>query len=155
MKALPLLFSFRDKIEGNGFIVGVAIDGRALCYEADGLTWLSGVQPGAIAASGADQNAALQEFKRAYLGVLFDMASEAKNFKEFEQAVHEFFAADCESTAQEWNAALLEVRKNHTNIPGMKSINAEAHPPQVLVMQIESQRANPSRNELDCYANAA
>lgn len=42
MTRYPLLFGFRDLIAGNGFVAGVAINGRALLVDEDDGFWIFG-----------------------------------------------------------------------------------------------------------------
>ena len=47
MTKYPLLFTFRDKIEGRDFVAEVVAHGRVLAVEEQEGWWLYGVQPGA------------------------------------------------------------------------------------------------------------
>jgi len=43
MDRYPILFRCRELVEGNGFIAGVGINGRALLFEEDGDMWVEGI----------------------------------------------------------------------------------------------------------------
>src|SRR6266581_535977 len=79
--AIPILFTYRDCLFGNGFVVEVnAVNGRALCiHERDGF-WMYGVNPGGMAATGEDAVAAHAEFRQTFSKILKDLAHEASSF---------------------------------------------------------------------------
>jgi hypothetical protein len=112
MKRYPLLFTFYDKVEGEGFLATVTTQGRALAvHEADDTWSLYGVEPGAIAACGKTILEAHADFRRTLTGVLYDFAAEARaDFEVFRRLAERFFyEADGKSVA-EWKAAVDEVR---------------------------------------------
>jgi hypothetical protein len=110
MTHYPLLFTFRDKVSGEGFLAGVTVHGRGLAVEeADGW-WMYGVEPGDLAAGGATFTEAQREFRKTFTTILFDIAEDAKDFKTFKAEVSRFFKGVNHPTAQEWQAAVLEVR---------------------------------------------
>lgn len=77
MTHYPLLFGFRDTVQGNGYVARVAVDGRALMLvePPPEKVWIEGVTPGGFAASGHSQAAALESFRQSYLAVLFGSPS--------------------------------------------------------------------------------
>lgn len=89
MKNHPFVFAFRDNIIGNGYVANVSLDGRALMEVNDSVpgipdVWLYGVQPGGVASGGdIGDTAAFAAFKKSYLGVLYDIAADARTFDEF------------------------------------------------------------------------
>ena len=106
MYSLPVLFSFRDLIEGKDFTAGVVVNGRALLVEeGDGDVWLYGVHPGAMAGGGKGRDAAVQEFRNGFRSVLIDLAGEADSFEAFRQEVVQFFEATDAETEAEWDTA--------------------------------------------------
>jgi hypothetical protein len=111
---LPLLFSYRDALFGNNFVVEVvAENGRALCVqEADGRWWMYGLNPGGMAAFGDDPDAAHREFRKTFSQVLKDLSAEAQSFEEYQQLVTTFFEDTNEGYAEEWAAAVRAVRNN-------------------------------------------
>lgn len=110
MKHYPLLFTFRDKVSGNGFLANVAVHGRGLAsHEKEGW-WIYGVQPGDLAAAGSAFAEAYCEFRKAFTTILFDIAEDAEDFESFRAEVHKFFKGINHPTEKEWQAAVLEVR---------------------------------------------
>ncbi len=88
----PLLFGYRDLIAGNGYIAGVATDGRFLLDEDEDEYCVYGVNPGGIAGTGTDRHEALQDFRLGYRSVLHDIAENAANFSDFRAEVKRFFS---------------------------------------------------------------
>ncbi len=110
MNRYPLLFTFRDKVSGNGFLANVAVHGRGLAAEEGDGWWMYGVQPGDLAAGGTTFMEAQCEFRKTFTTILFDIAEEAKDFKTFRAEVSRFFKGINHPTEEEWQAAVLEVR---------------------------------------------
>jgi hypothetical protein len=124
---LPLMFSFRHTLFGNGFAVEVRVkNGRALCvHEEDGV-WLYGVNPGGMSAFGHDSDQARAAFRKTFSRVLIDLATEAKDFEQFKASVGAFFDETNEGYEPEWYAAVQHVRDQHISAAGLPSISAEA-----------------------------
>jgi hypothetical protein len=113
MTRYPLLFGFKDLIAGNDFVAGVSVNGRALLVdEGDGF-WMYGVNPGGLAAGGADRGEAQTEFRQGYRSVLFDIAARAPDFDSFRQQVVQFFEETNSPTDLEWEEVVGEVRKGN------------------------------------------
>lgn len=111
MEAFPLVFTFRDIVAGDGFFAGVLAKGRAvITAEADGYCWMSGVNPGGVAAGGCQAEEALRSFKDRYLSVLFDIAGEAETFDAFAREVRWFFDTVDSEGESEWLATRDKVR---------------------------------------------
>ena len=107
MANYPLLFGFRDVVQGNGFIARVAVEGRALLQvddEPPEEVWIEGVKPGGFAASGHGPAQALEAFRQSYLSILFDIASDAADFEVFRHGVEEFFHDTNEPASRDWEA---------------------------------------------------
>ena len=111
MERYPILFSRRELIEGNGFVAGVSISGRALLFDEDGDYWVEGVNPGGFAAKGSSPSEALVAFAEELRLVLFDIAIEAVSFEDFKVAVEAFFNETNQTALREWEGALAEVRQ--------------------------------------------
>ncbi len=111
MTHYPLLFTFRDKVSGNGFLADVLAHGQALALkeEPEGW-WIESVTPGDFAAGGATFPEAHIEFRKAFTAVLFDIAEDAVNFEAFKTEVEEFFAGTNQPAQDEWKAAVTLVR---------------------------------------------
>ncbi len=111
MTNYPLLFGMRNLLAGNGFVAGVAVDGRALLVdEGDGF-WIYGVNPGGIAAGGRNEADAIAAFRSIYQSVLFDIASETETFEAFKTQVEEFVHSTNEPMAEDWKKAARSTRK--------------------------------------------
>ena len=127
MKRYPLIFGLRDLIEGEGFVAGVVVEGRALVHEEDdGSLWIEGVNPGGFSAVGESPAAALEDFRRSYRAVLFDIASDAASFEEFQQGVQEFFDGAAEIPAREWLEAVEDVRAGRVDADWLGKQSADS-----------------------------
>lgn len=125
--AIPLLFTYRDCLFGNGFVVEVrAENGRALCvHESDGF-WMYGVNPGAMAAYGADVTQAHYEFRAMFSSILKDLASEANSLEEFQALVGQFFNDTNPGYEREWSLAVQAVRRNEVDAEWLPRVSAES-----------------------------
>jgi hypothetical protein len=151
----PLVFSFRDAIVGNGFVAGVSATGRVLLTnEGDGDIWMFGVQPGAIAGGGRERSEAFREFKKSYLSVYFDIASESTSYEEFERSVTQFFSDVNEPNFEAWTAAVKAVRSGELSLEDLKSTNADACLPGIAIKRIDT-RASADDNVFDEIRKAA
>jgi hypothetical protein len=110
MKHYPILFTFIDKISGNGFLAKVAVHGRALAAEEEDGWWMYGVEPGDLAAGGTTFIEAQSEFRKTFRTILFDIAEEANDLKSFRAEIGRFFRGMNRPVEEEWRAAVLEVR---------------------------------------------
>src|SRR5262249_33114798 len=102
MSQYPLLFTFRQKVSGNGFLADVTAHGRALAEQDGDEWWLYGVQPGGIAGGGKTILEAHTEFRKTFTAVLFELAEEADSFWAFNDAVQRFFNEEDRQSATEW-----------------------------------------------------
>lgn len=125
MTHYPLLVTFLDKIEGDGYLVDIRVHGRLLAVEDDDAWWMYGVNPGGLAASGKSRAEAYSEFRKTLMKVLFDLASDATDFYAFRKAATQFFDETNEPTLKEWEAAREQVRAGKITIEGMPRETAE------------------------------
>ena len=149
MDRLPLLFTFKEKVYGDGFLADTAAHGRVLevrDLEAEGKVWMYGVQPGGIAASGEDDSEAREEFKKTYRAVLFDIASEETTFKGFKREVETFFNEVCRPVEKDWLDAVKEVRKKNYEEEGLHKKRAEKTAMKVTVTEVY---LTPENNTVD------
>ncbi len=107
---LPLIFGFNDLVMGRGFVAEVNTDGRGALALEGGEWWMSGVNPGGVAASGATEAEALANFRNAYRLVLKDSAMLANSFEDFSRDVQGIFASTTLGMIDGWKAAALAVR---------------------------------------------
>ena len=147
MSAFPFFFTFVDKVEGNGFVADIRMMGTLLGMKEDDSTWMYGVQPGGIAATGQNEDEAFSIFRRTYTSVLFDMAEDAVDFTTFKQRVEVFFNETCQETKQEWDEAVEAVRRGDIGAEGLEKKNADDHQPYVQVRSVKKPTAG--RNMLD------
>ena len=101
----PLMFGFNDLVMGRGFVAEVTTDGRATMAQEEGEWWMSGVNPGGVAASGATAAEALANFRNTYHLVLIDSAMLANSFEEFSRDVQGIFASTTADLVDEWRTA--------------------------------------------------
>ena len=126
MTQYPLLFTFLDKVEGKAFLAGVAVHGRLLAEEADGVWWMYGINPGGLAASGKTRAEAYTDFRSSLMKVLFDIAADEPDFYAFRKRAKEFFEEDDRESIEEWMTARERVRKGEINLEGLKRETAES-----------------------------
>lgn len=107
---LPLVFGYRDLIEGDGFVAVVEVCGRAILVENEGDVWMYGVNPGAVAGGGETRREALSDFRTGYQSVLFDLAECAANFGEFQHQVEAFFHQTNRPNEADWHSAVGDIR---------------------------------------------
>lgn len=145
MTHYPLLFGFKDLIAGNGFVAGVALDGRGLLVdEGDGF-WMYGVNPGGVAGGGKSAAEAQAEFRRVYRSVLFDIAGEAEDFEEFRRQVERLFKTN-EANLAEWKGAVAEVRAGQVTAEWLPKKPADSR----IGMEVELlENPTPEANQVD------
>ncbi len=111
MSNYPILFGLRDIIQGNGFLAVVAVQGRALLHDegSEGM-WVEGVNPGGFVATGNSVAEGLEDFRRSYTAILFDIAEDAGSFEAFDVQVKSFFDASTETLERDWRQAVADLR---------------------------------------------
>jgi predicted RNase H-like HicB family nuclease len=115
MKVYPLVFGIRHAIAGRGFLAGVSINGRALLeVDEDGLWWMTGVEPGGVAASGETPDAAYASFRETLRLILFDSAHLTDSLASFEGDVKSLGHQRNEAAAARWDVARQEIRAGAT-----------------------------------------
>ena len=156
MDRLPLLFTFKDRVEGNGFLADIEAQGRVLAVrgsEEEGEVWMNGVQPGGIAEGGESEKKAYRAFKNIYKSVLFDIALEAKNFDEFKSEAENFFTQVCRPIEKEWWNAVKQVRKEKYREEGLRKKSAKKTEVKITVTDVK--QFTPEHNIIDiddeCY----
>ena len=136
----PLLFSRRELVEGDGFIAGVAVAGRALLTQEDGEYWTEGVNPGGFAAKGKSLGEALAAFCEEFRIILFDIAAGASDFGAFKAEVEQFFNETNEVALREWEAAVAEVREGRIDADWLSKRSADS-PRTVEVVLVDHPKA--------------
>ena len=125
---LPLLFTFRRTLFGDGFVVEVkASNGRALCvHEDDETVWMYGVNPGGMAAFGRDAVEAREAFADAFTKILKDIVLKSVSFEDFERMVHDFFEQTNDGFEQDWAEAVQTVKMGGVAPDGLPLIKADS-----------------------------
>jgi len=144
---IPLLFTYRDTLFGNGFVVEVrARNGRALCArEPDGF-WMYGVNPGGMAAVGENPDSAHAAFRRTFSNILVDLAFETPSLEAFRGAVQKFFDETNDGYEPEWLEAVQAVRDHKITAVGIPQAPADS--PRAIavtikqVVRVEDNRAD-------------
>jgi hypothetical protein len=122
---IPLLFTYKDAIFGNGFVVEVqATNGRALCVREADAFWMYGVNPGGMSASGADATEAHAAFRKTFSNILIDIANDSDSFEEFKAATTAFFEETNVGYEPDWHEAVKAVRANQVQVVGLPVIPA-------------------------------
>ena len=153
--AIPLLLNFREVLFGNGIVIEVhAVNGRALCVQESDGYWIYGVNPGGMAAVGADAASARREFRQTFSGVLREIATEASSFDEFAALVRSFFEDTNRGYEQAWRDAVDVIRQKDLEVPGLKRSSADA-PLQVTVNVKAVSEIQPADNEADLQLDVA
>lgn len=146
LDVVPFFFRFRDSIFGHGFVATVDTMGRAMCEREGDEYVVAGVEPGGLAASGGNHDAALTAFRQAFRGVLMDIAAEAPDFDTFHDEVRKFVHQTSPATLAHWNAAVAAARAKAADAPDVARINADT-PASVAVAY--STDLVPGQNVLD------
>ncbi|MEQ1759428.1 MAG: hypothetical protein ABL986_13990 [Vicinamibacterales bacterium] len=143
----PLLFTYRDTLFGNGFVVEVqAVNGRALCVrEAEDEYWVYGINPGGMAAHGVDAAGAHGAFRKAFTDILVDLAHESSNFDEFQAAVQTFFDDTNKGYEADWKQALPAVQRGEVSLEGIETVPANS-PRSIAVTVKQVELVTPQDN---------
>ena len=157
----PLMVTLQDAISGNGFLAGITMSGRALMRkEDDGKWWMYGVRPAGLAGSGNTIEEAFLNFRGRYSEVLFDIAQENRNFRNFKNEVDRFFnEADADNEDERlWENALAAIRNGNIALPqpfaNLPRESPEKKPSQITVERLDKvgKRFKPSDNVKDTYS---
>ena len=155
------MFTFRDTISGDGFLVGVTLSGRALMLKEDEKWWMYGVRPGALAEGGESPEETVLRFRNRYREVLFDIASDHRTFDAFKKEVERFFYEPDYGEERRWENAVTTIRSQNLCPPppfcDLPREMPESHPSQMTVERLDgtSKRFMPSDNVPDTYSAIA
>lgn len=154
LSQIPLVFSFKQVVLGNGFIAGVRMDGRALMEidKADGgeEVWLTGIAPVGITGGGADRSVAFAEFRNAWAEVVFDIAHEADSFDDFERSCKVFLSAEQDSLTRLWLDAVDAVRREQYVDPSLRrEENAEERRVKYAVVDLTDNKFGTAENKVE------
>lgn len=142
----PLLFTYRDTLFGNGFVVEVqATNGRALCVHESDACWIYGINPGGMAAHGEDPDAAHAAFRKTFSHILVDLALSSDNFDAFQVAVRTFFDETNEGYEVEWRQAISAVQRGEVSLEGIPTVPANS-PRSIAVSMKQVEKVTPQDN---------
>jgi hypothetical protein len=151
------MFTFRDAVSGEGFLAGITLSGRSLMVDEDGKWWMYGVRPGALAEVGDTPQETFSAFRNRYKEVLFDIASECKDFEAFKREVERFFYEPDPEEERRWEDAVACIRSGNLVPPpafsGLPREEPETRPSQIAVERLDgtSRRFKPTDNVPDTY----
>lgn len=158
VKTYPLFFKHHETVSGHDFLAWVSIFGRALMVEEPDCVWaMYGVQPGCITEVGQSVDEARLQFRAAFRELLFEIATDAPDFTEFEKQAREILQQVNEPLEAEWKRAVEAVRVNQIlpdpvidTLP-RESAENDSH---VLVQKINETETKytPSHNQPDQYS---
>ena len=95
---------------GRGFVGTIETAGRATLVREDDEFMMAGVEPGGMAASGRDRDAAFEAFRKTYTEILFDIAADSETFQDFKMAVEQFVHQTSPPALDEWNEAVAGLK---------------------------------------------
>lgn len=151
---VPLLFTYRDTVFGNGFVAQVcATNGRLLCISEDDGFWMYGVNPGGMATGSTEPKSALAGFRRMFSNILVDIAAEADDFAAFQKLVTEFFNSSNPGYEAEWQDAVAKVRSEGLTVDGLKKLSAES--PRSITVELKHEGFTVKDNRPEVKAKMA
>lgn len=147
MTRYPIIFGLRDIVQGEGYLAGVEVQGRALMHdEGDDHVWIEGVNPGGFTGTGHSPTEALEDFRKAYSAILYDIALEAGSFREFKREVEALFANAGELPQREWDEAVQDVRAGRVRADWLGKRSAET-PLGIRVAELKKPSAKQNKVE--------
>ena len=120
--AWPLIFTYRGNVFGHQYIASVSSISRVLAIQEDDGIWLSGVQPGGIAAGGTDVWQACVAYRKAFVGILADIASSVGDFPAFQAEAARMLEERDEAAFEDWAAAVEANRRNRLDWTQMQQL---------------------------------
>jgi hypothetical protein len=151
---LPLLFTFKQVVLGDGFIAGVRMSGRALLAESDEV-WITGVAPVGLAGGGIDRAGAFADFRKGWAEILFDISSDSASFEEFRTKCEEFLGSALKELTEEWEEALEDVRARRYVDPLLTSQSADEQQVAFEVVELKPRKYASDENEAEVGLEAA
>ena len=114
----PLFFTYREVVNGAGFIAGVQIRGLALMTHENNDWVMTGVHPGCFTEVGDTFEEARLHFRGMFRGILFDIAEETTDYDGFEAHVRKILGQVNEPAMAIWKQAVAAVRENEIELTG-------------------------------------
>lgn len=145
---LPLVCTYRNSVAGKGFVAKVEMRGRMLAVvdENDEL-WLHAVHPAGWSESGDSIAEAHGLFRQTYTAMLYDLAEDAADFKEFRTAVNDL-NRHSEALFESWNEAVANMRPEWADRVNL-SIEPAGQMPYIKVEELRLSNVSPESNHLD------
>lgn len=119
---------------------------------------MSGVQPGGIAAGGADVWEACAAYRKAFVGVLADIASSVGDFREFRTEAARLLAERDDAAFEDWTAAVEGIRTSRIEWRQMQQLPvkpAAMTPSLTVTLKSEMTPADNSVDDAPDLATAA
>ena len=120
--AWPLIFTYRGNVFGHRYIASVSAVSRVLGIQEDDGIWLSGVQPGGVAAGGTNVWEACEAYRKTFVGVLADIASSVGDFAAFQAEAARMLAERDDAAFEDWTAAVEDNRRNRLDWTQMQQL---------------------------------
>jgi len=110
----PLLFNYKSRVFGSGYIAEVEMCGRLLAeLEMEGV-WLYGVNPGAVAVGAATLATANADLHKSLAAVFADFAAATDSFAGFREMAEKFFNETDSGSANEWENGVARMKASPT-----------------------------------------
>jgi hypothetical protein len=143
MDKIPLFFNHGGLVAGRGLIARVVIEGRCI-LEHTGTDFVSflGVNPGAVAGQGSTRREAFHDLLENVRLVIIDIATEARDFEQFESLVKRFAMEANRPFEAAWRAAVADVRAGKVDRSDYPRALDAARPAAVTVELVALQHAD-------------
>lgn len=146
-KHYPLVYTFDDVFQGNGFVAHITAKGLCLMQEVPetGEVWIDGVTPAGFSAGGSDQKEATRSFKKEYQDVLQEIAEESKTSEKFEGLSRSILNQICHETKVLWDEAHDQVKRGETTSDWLREEHGD-HAGEVKIRIYNLSQQNPVSN---------
>jgi hypothetical protein len=150
---LPIVFTYRQPILGNGFVAGVRMRGRAIIENEGQEVWVTGVAPAGFAGGGLDRTSAIADFRKGWTVILFDIACESTSYEDFQAKSRTFLESSVDDMTEHWEAARAAIRGSGYAKESMPTASKEEQVVEIEIVDL-TQYA-PRDNEFDDPVKAA
>ena len=147
--AWPLIFTYQGNVFGHRYIASVSAVSRVLAIQEDDGIWLSGVQPGGVAAGGTNVWEACEAYRKAFVGVLADIASSAGDFAAFEAEAARMLADRDDPAFEDWAAAVEDNRRSRLDWTQMQQLPVKSAAMTPSLNAILKSEMTPADNIID------
>lgn len=150
---LPIVFTYRQPVLGNGFVAGVRMRGRALIENEGNEVWVTGVAPAGFAGGGLDRASAIADFRKGWTDILFEIAKESISYEDFSAKSRVFLESSVEDMTEQWEAARTAVRGSGYADESMPTASLEEQIVHIEIIDLT--KYAPHDNEFDEPVKAA